>query len=63
MDFSVRERVAIQTEYGKIIGEGVIVNINEFREPQFKYAVDADFMDEDYIFVGENNLVKIKEEI
>lgn len=62
MDFNVKERVAIQTEYGKIIGEGVIVNINEFREPQFKYAVDADFMDEDYIFVGEENLVQLQEE-
>lgn len=62
MMFQVKDKVKVLSNHGNVIGEGVIVSINEFREPQFKYAVDADFMYEDYIFVGEENLVKIKED-
>lgn len=62
MTLQVKDKVKVLSNHGNVIGEGVIVSINEFREPQFKYAIDADFFDEDYIFVGEKNLVKIKED-
>ncbi len=63
IEINVGDRVKVITDNGKFLGEGTIVNINEFREPSLKYAVNADFYDVDYIFVGEENLVKILEVI
>lgn len=55
----VGDRVEIFNNSGINLGKGTIVNINEFREPKHKYAVDADFHSKDYVFAGENNLKKI----
>lgn len=55
----IGDRVKIFNNSGIHLGLGTIVNINNYREPSMKYAIDADFYDEDYIFVGKENLVKI----
>lgn len=41
-----------------VIGEhiGKVVNINEYREPCFKYAIDLEEYDEDVVFVGEEQI-------
>lgn len=41
-----------------VIGEyvGKVVNINEYREPHFKYAIDLEGYDEDVVFVGEEQI-------
>ncbi|WP_438312305.1 hypothetical protein [Sporosarcina sp. FA9] len=62
MTLKVKDRVTVLNNQGDSVGVGIIVNINEFREPKFKYAVDTDFYKEDYLFVGEENLLKIQEE-
>jgi len=62
MDLQVRDRVTVIDSGGSPLAEGTIVNINDFREPQFKYAVDVDSYTDDLLFFGEENLVKIEEE-
>lgn len=49
----VRDRVEILDENNNVIGEGIIYNINEFREPSMIYAVDVDGYNEDVLFFGE----------
>lgn len=58
----VRDRVTVLNNQGVSVGEGTIVNINDYREPNAKYAVDTDFYKEDFLFVGEQNLMKVQEE-
>ena len=36
---------------------GKIVNINEYREPYFKYAIEVTWYD-DYIFIGNEDILK-----
>lgn len=62
MSLKKKDRVTVLNSDGVPMGEGTIDNVNEFREPSMKYAVAADFYDEDYLFLGEKNLVKIQEE-
>lgn len=49
----VGDRVEILDENNNVIGEGIIYNINEFREPSMIYAVDVDGYNEDVLFFGE----------
>lgn len=35
---------------------GKLININEYREPCFKYAIEVTWYD-DYIFVGDNDII------
>lgn len=37
--------------------KGEIININDYREPRMKYAVDIDGFN-DYVFIGENQIVE-----
>lgn len=60
MTLKVHDRVTINDSEGNPIAKGVIININEYREPSLMYAVDVEGYD-DYVFVGENNLMKIYE--
>ena len=47
-----------------VIGEhvGKVVNINEYREPCFKYAIDLEGYDEDIVFVGEGQINTLERE-
>lgn len=60
-DMKVRDKVIVLDKDGNKIGEGTIININEFREPDMMYAVDVVGYEEDYIFCGESQL-KLKKE-
>ena len=52
----------IKFNYGGEILTGVIYNVNEFREPSMLYAVDGDRMNDDFFFIGEDDIVEILEE-
>lgn len=56
----VNDRVVICDDYGKATHLGTIVNINDFREPSQKYAVDVDGYDDDVLFFGIDKLRMIK---
>jgi len=58
MELQVRDKVTIIDSSGSAIAEGTIVNINDFREPSLKYAVDVEGYTEDLLFFGENHLIK-----
>ncbi|HDR4373532.1 TPA: hypothetical protein QCP80_003362 [Bacillus cereus] len=58
MKLKVNDKVAIVDENGSKLAEGVIANINDFREPSMKYAVDVDGY-EDVLFFGESQLTPI----
>lgn len=58
--FKQMDRVLVIDFLGKPIYEGVIVNINDFREPEVRYAVQVEDYD-DFIFVSKNNLKKLEE--
>lgn len=51
MGFKVKDEVIVANKF-----VGVIVNINEFREPSIKYAIDIEGYDEDVVFVGEEDI-------
>ena len=53
----VIDRVVILNKNGSPVAEGVIVNINDLREPNMKYAVDVDEYVEDILFFGEEHLL------
>ena len=58
MKFKVKERVVVTNLFNKPVCEGEIVNINDFREPALRYAVQVDGYD-DVIFVGKSDLQKL----
>lgn len=58
----VGNRVEILNENENVIGEGIIYNINEFREPSMIYAVDVDGYTDDLLFFGESQL-RVKNEV
>lgn len=58
----VGDRVEILDENENVIGEGIIYNINEFREPSMIYAVDVDGYTDDLLFFGESQL-RVKNEV
>lgn len=57
-EFKVKDQVEILNINGDRVAEGVIVNINYYREPSMKYAVDVDGYTQDLLFFGEEQLVK-----
>lgn len=59
MKLKVRDKVTIIDINGKSLAKGTIVNINDFREPSQKYAVDVVGYTEDVLFFGESQLIKI----
>lgn len=63
MTLQIGNRVTIIDTHGNPLGQGTIFNINNYREPSLKYAVDLDGYTEDLMFLGENLLVKNEEEI
>lgn len=58
MGFQVSDRVLITDENGSPVAEGTIVNVNDFREPSLKYAVDVDGYMDDVLFFGDSKLKK-----
>ena len=58
MELQVKDRVTIINKNQNPLAEGTIVNINDFREPGAKYAVDVDGYDEDVLLFCESQLVK-----
>lgn len=58
MELKVRDSVTIINKNGNPVAEGIIVNINEFREPSMMYAVDVDGYEADVLFFGESQLIK-----
>jgi len=61
MNFEIKDTVLVRDNNGFIFGKGVIAGINEFREPNMKYAISAEFYKDDYLFVGEENLELFEE--
>lgn len=57
--YKVGDRVLVKIGGTKI--PGTIVNINDYREPFMKYAIDLDDYKVDYIFVGENILEELND--
>lgn len=55
----VNKKVLVRDDKGSLF-PGKVVNINEYREPEMKYAVDIGA--DDVVFVGENNIFPCKEE-
>lgn len=55
----VNQKVLVRDYKGSLF-PGKIVNINEYREPSMKYAVDIGA--DDLVFVGRNNIIPCKEE-
>lgn len=55
-------KTRIKFSYGGDILTGVIYNVNEFREPSMVYAVDGDRTNDDFFFIGEDDIVEILEE-
>ena len=51
MSVKVGDKVTVIGEY-----VGKVVNINDYREPCFKYAIDLEGYDEDVVFVGEEQI-------
>lgn len=60
MNLEVRDKVSIIDSKGMSLAQGVIININDFREPNLKYAVNVEGY-EDVLFFGELHLVKVSE--
>lgn len=54
----VKQKVLVRDYKGSLF-PGHIVNINEYREPCFRYAVDIGA--DDLVFVGKNNIFPCKE--
>lgn len=55
----VNQKVLVRDYMGRMF-PGKVVNINEYREPSMKYAVDIGA--DDLVFVGRNNIIPCKEE-
>lgn len=58
MEIEVRDTVKVLNSEGQEIAIGTVANINEFREPNLKYAVSIEGYS-DFVFVGENQLQKV----
>ena len=54
--YKVNDKVIVIDERGNEF-EGEIVNINDYREAWYKYAIYVEGFD-DYVFVGENRIVR-----
>ena len=52
----------IKFNYGTEVLTGVIYNVNEFREPSMLYAVDGDRVNDDFFFIGEDDIIEVLEE-
>lgn len=57
MTLKVHGRVTINDSEGNPIAKGIIININEYREPSLMYAVEVEGYN-GYVLVGKNNLMK-----
>ena len=55
-------KTRVKFKYGKKVLTGVIYNINEQREPSMLYAVDGDRMNDDFFFIGEDDIIEVLEE-
>lgn len=62
VELKVKDRVSIINEKGEVLSTGKIYNINDFREPSMEYAVDVDGYNEDVLFFGRWQLIKIDKE-
>ena len=62
-EIKLNDRVEVKNTKGEYAGNGTVVNINDLREPDLRYGVNADFYDGDLLFVGENQLKVIQEVI
>lgn len=60
MGFKVKDKVMLVDYQRKEICDGEIININDFRPPEARYCVFVKGQP-DYLFVGENNLMKLEE--
>ena len=55
-------KTRVKFNYGTEVLTGVIYNVNEFREPSMLYAVDGDRMNDDFFFIGEDDIIEVLEE-
>lgn len=62
MELQVRDRVYVTDSLGVKVGEGTIININDFREPEMKYAVDLDDYSNNPLFMDESRIIRIQGE-
>jgi len=61
LSLKVSDRVWITDSTGMEVAEGTIINVNDFREPELKFAVDVEGYTEDVLFFGEDSLIKQEE--
>lgn len=61
MEIQIRDRVAIINKEGNPIAKGTVYNINDFREPGAKYAVDVDGHDGDLLFFSDAQLKSLRD--
>lgn len=54
----VRDIVEIINDANVVVATGVVININDYREPSMKYAVEIVGYD-DCMFIGDDNIRKI----
>ncbi|WPK12276.1 hypothetical protein R6U77_00895 [Lysinibacillus louembei] len=59
MEIKTRDTVKILNSDGQEIAIGTVANINEFREPDLKYAVSIEGYS-GFVFVGKNQLQKVE---
>ena len=55
-------KTRIRFNYGGDILTGTIYNVNEFREPSMLYAVDGDDRNDDFYFIGEDDILEVLKE-
>ena len=55
----VKQKVLVRDYMGRLF-PGKVVNINEYREPSMKYAVDIGA--DDLVFVGQKDIIPYKSE-
>lgn len=58
MEVKVRDKVIVKDFHGNE-WNGVVVNISYYREPDMKYAIALEKYTDDYVFVGDSQIVKI----
>lgn len=62
MNIEERARVIVTDAFGTKY-KGTVVNVSDYREPSMKYAVELDIGLDDYVFVGEDQIILYKEDL
>lgn len=52
-------KTRIKFNYFGDIKTGMIYNVSEWREPALRYAVDGDDRNDDFYFIGEDDIIEV----